>query len=41
MRGSNPGSLLFNRYRDAFPRAKRPELEVDGSPLSSAEVKNE
>jgi hypothetical protein len=37
----DPPSLLFNKYRDSYLRAKRPEREVDHSPPSSAEVKNE
>jgi len=52
-RGSNPGrgiqnflrlynpSLLFDVYRAFFHEIERPEREVDYSPPSIAEVKNE
>jgi hypothetical protein len=36
-----PPNLLFNGYRGSFARAQRLEREVDDSPPSSAEVKNE
>ena len=35
-----PHSLPFDGYRGPFPSVKRPGREVDGSPLSSAEVNN-
>jgi hypothetical protein len=52
MLGSNPGRKtsgphlgpthhLFQWVLGSFPRVKRPELEVDHSPLSKAEAKNE
>jgi len=36
-----PPSFLFNRYRGCFPGLKRPGREVNHSPPSSAEDKNE
>jgi hypothetical protein len=35
-----PPNLLFNGYRGSFPGLKRPGLEADHSPPSSADVKN-
>jgi len=35
-----PPSLLFDGYRDTSPTVKRPELDIDQSPLSSPEVRN-
>jgi hypothetical protein len=34
-------SFLFGRYQDSFPQTERPGCEVDNSPPSSAEIKNE
>jgi hypothetical protein len=34
-------SLLFSRYRGSFPEVKRPGREVNSSPPSAVEVKNE
>jgi hypothetical protein len=34
-------TVLYNWYRGSFPWVKRQEREVNHSPLSSAEVKNE
>jgi hypothetical protein len=36
-----PPSLLFYWYQIYFPRVKRPGREIDHSPPSSAEFKNE
>jgi hypothetical protein len=36
-----PHSVLFNEYRPPFPEAKRPRREVNRSPASSAEAKND
>ena len=36
-----PHSFMFNRYRSSFSVIKRPGLEVNYSPPSSAEFKNE
>ena len=36
-----PHRLLFNGYRYSFPHVSRPGREVDRSPLSGDEVKNE
>jgi len=36
-----PPSLLFGAYRGSFPGVKRPRPEVNYSPPSSSEVKNE
>jgi hypothetical protein len=35
-----PPSLLFDGYRGTSPTVKRPELDIDQSPLSSPEVRN-
>jgi hypothetical protein len=37
----SPPSFLFNGYRISLPGVKRPGRQVDQSPASSAEVKNE
>jgi len=37
----DPPSLLFSAYRGSFPGVKRPGPEVNYSPPSSTEVKNE
>jgi hypothetical protein len=37
----DPHSLLFNKCPGSFPRVKRPQLQADHTPPSSAEVKNE
>jgi hypothetical protein len=36
-----PPSLLFNGYRGFFPGVKRPGRQINHSPPSSAEIKNE
>ena len=36
-----PISFLFSRYQNSFPRTEQSRREVDYSPPSSAEIKNE
>ena len=38
---TGPSTLLFNKCLGSLPRVMRPRCEVNHSPLSSAEVKNE
>lgn len=38
---NRPESLLFHEYRGSFPVMKRPGRDVDPSPKSSVQVKNE